>query len=323
MEQVEVSVIVPAYNVEEYIEQCLSGILRQTLADMEILVINDGSTDGTYEICRKYAEADKRIKIICTDHVGLAEVRNIGIRNARGRYIGFADGDDDVHATMFSRLLQTCVVNDSDIAVCNFQRFDEKGLLETIEFLPEQCLSSKDAVKMLSEDKIMKNFVWNKLYRKALLEGIEFPKNKKYEDIYVMEKLFAKANKIAVIEDKLYFYRNRQNSISHMTTIAEFEEMVNAFESQVADVKRDYPDLENYAELCHSWALRVLVMQCMKRDMQYKKNTVYINARKKLRGICRKAIRQGNVGKQVVLNGIFYMFPRLYIAIFVNVLKKL
>ena len=126
MEDIKVSIIVPVYNVARYLGECLDSIINQTLDDIEIICINDGSTDNSLEILEEYAKKDSRIWIFTIENSGLSLARNYGIKHANGKYVGFVDSDDYINETMFEKLYNSCEQNDLDLAICKISLFDDK-----------------------------------------------------------------------------------------------------------------------------------------------------------------------------------------------------
>ncbi len=212
---VKISVIVTVYNVEKYIRQCLESVINQTYRDLEIIIVDDGSTDGSKEICRKYAEKDKRARVISQENSGLSSARNTGIANATGDYIGFVDGDDFIAENMYELLIKSCIDYGSNLSVCNMVTF-------TDGFRPA---GRNRAIKAdYSTDDRKQNFryllnisqsVCNKLFHKSLFSHIRFPVGVLSEDGYVVYDLVYKAKAVSYISLNGYFYRmQRPDSIT-------------------------------------------------------------------------------------------------------------
>ncbi len=206
-----ISVIVPVYKVEEYLEDCIDSLLRQTYRSLEILLIDDGSPDRCGEICDRYAAADSRIRVFHTENKGLSAARNYGIERAGGEYLGFVDGDDSIEPDMFERLLGAIEEAGADIAVCGrFMEYPEKT--ETIS-PPEGVFNREEAVKALALLKI-RNPTWDKLWRRECFDEIRFPDGRVYEDIATTYRIFLRTQKVVCIPDALYHYRIRESGIS-------------------------------------------------------------------------------------------------------------
>ena len=186
----KVSVIVPVFNVEKYLRQCLDSILQQTYQNLEIIIINDGSTDGSDAICREYAGKDSRISYFAKENTGISDTRNVGIRQATGEYVTFVDSDDWVEHTYVEELHDKLKAYDADIAITNYYLFNEADSLFyfyiTDEDYYEQVYSPAQLIEGLYETKFNKSFAlisaWGKLYKRTLFEDLLFPKGQIGED---------------------------------------------------------------------------------------------------------------------------------------------
>lgn len=206
---IKVSVIVPVYNVEAYLERCLNSLVRQTLEDIEIIVVNDGTKDNSQAIIDRFVQAyPHKVISLIKENGGLSDARNYGIPYAHGEYIGFVDSDDYLNVTMYEKLYDCAIKTDSDIVVCGYygideaagkRRFFQRG--STLEF----GMSLHENPKLLYTNA---PYAWNKIYRRELLErtGIRFPKGKIYEDIATIYPLMLHANRISKVNEPLYYY---------------------------------------------------------------------------------------------------------------------
>lgn len=206
-----ISVIVPVYKVEPYLNQCVKSILCQTYSDLEILLIDDGSPDRCGQICDEYEKQDCRVKVFHTENHGLSAARNVGLQNADGEYIGFVDSDDWIEPEMYEVLLKELEETESDVCICDF--YQESGIFEK-DFQPDEVVyQDADALKALLDRKINYN-VWNKLYRREVFQDILFPVGKNFEDIAIMHRIMYEAGRVAVIPNVGYHYRLRIESIT-------------------------------------------------------------------------------------------------------------
>lgn len=206
----KISVIVPIYNIEQYLERMLNSLLNQSFSNLEIILIDDGSTDSSCKICDEYKEKDNRIKVIHQKNSGVSCARNKGLSIATGDYIGFVDSDDVIDKDMFKRLYDNIKKYDCEISICGFVTFNN---IPSFEYSDKIIIFDKEkALKDIISDGDITGFLWNKLFKKDLFNGIEFPNGKIYEDMYVMPKLIEKANKICFDNSKLYGYFIRSNS---------------------------------------------------------------------------------------------------------------
>lgn len=216
-----VSIIIPVFRIEAYIGECLDSVLQQTYKNIEIIVVDDGSDDGSSDICDVYAEKDKRIKVIHKSNGGLSSARNAGLDSATGKYIYFVDGDDLISQKCIERLISLVEQRGYDIVQC-----------KTFAFLDRSALPPKNEGNGLIESFSGKEFcrlyvygklgtdggvVWNKLYRKSIFDKIRFPEGLVYEDDATVIKLYRAAEKVGKINEKLSYYRSRRpGSIMHV-----------------------------------------------------------------------------------------------------------
>ncbi|OZU89279.1 capsular biosynthesis protein [Virgibacillus indicus] len=209
-----ISIIVPVYNIEPYIRKCLDSILAQTFTDFEVIVVNDGSTDDSGLICNKYAYKDLRVKVIHKEYGGVSSARNVGIRAARGEYIGFVDGDDYIAEQMYATLHQMCQKKKSDIAVCVLGREIDGELInpDTGNTYRKE-LGNEEAMRELFKGKLYRFSLCNKLFKKSCFEGIQFPEGRIHEDLSTTYRLFANAGIISYSNFIGYIYVKRSNSI--------------------------------------------------------------------------------------------------------------
>lgn len=214
---VEISIIVPVYNVEEYLEGCIESILNQTFKDFELILVNDGSTDKSSEICNKYKEIDSRIKVIHKDNGGLSSARNAGLNIARGKYIGFVDSDDTIHPRMYEILYDLIKKYKADMSFCRFKRtyeiinegHQETKVMEVIE------MNNIEAINSLYDKEIGVNLViaCNKLYNRKVFNDISYEVGRIHEDEFIAHRILYKCKKIAYTNNELYYYLQREGSI--------------------------------------------------------------------------------------------------------------
>lgn len=200
-----ISIIIPVYNCEKYIERCVDSILKQSFSDFELIIVNDGSTDKTEEICTDLAKTDSRIKLYSKENGGVSAARNFGLKKAAGDYISFMDGDDYVPENYLSALVSA--VEDADISVCDICCI--KDGKETNRFTcKKKRLSNTEAIELLLSRKEINSGPYGKLFSKAILKNIRFPMMKVYEDILFVLEAFKNANNIACTDFTEYVYDN-------------------------------------------------------------------------------------------------------------------
>lgn len=239
-----ITVIVPIYNVEKFLDKCINSILEQTYKNLEIILINDGSTDQSLKICEKYACLDKRIKIINKNNGGLSDACNTGIEISKGKYIVFVDPDDSFESDMIEYLYKLLKRNNCDLATCNY--FVTVKGNKRIEFQTQKDMlfNNHNAIQQMLYSNGIETSRWAKLFKKELFKGIKFPKGKNYEDIAAVYKLFLNSTNIVSGCKVKYNYEIRENSI----TTTEFNEskfdLIEMTDKMGDEVLCIYPDLK-------------------------------------------------------------------------------
>ena len=213
----KLSIIVPVYQVEAHIDECITSILDQTFRDFELTLVDDGSLDRCPAICDVYAQKDSRIRVIHQKNQGLSAARNTGLQAARGDYIGFVDSDDFIEASMYEKLLDNLEREKADISVCGrYKVWGDKKIQEQKSNV-YKVMDSAQALALMNTN-VLGYFdvaAWDKIYKRSCFKGIEFPEGKLCEDWFVMYKLFFNAHRIVYDSIPLYNYRQRTGSITH------------------------------------------------------------------------------------------------------------
>ena len=220
----KVSIIVPVYNVEKYLRKCLDSLINQTLKDIEIICVNDGSKDNSLKILEEYSKKDNRIIVINQENAGLSVARNSGMKIAKGQYIGFVDSDDWIDLDYYEKLYYSATSNDADIAVGGIIRVTGIKKKKFLNFKKE-TLTDNTKLKFELCDVPEKSYVWNKIYKTEKLKeiGLEFEKGIFYEDcIFTPQALFY-LGKIVTVPNIYYYYLRRGNS-----TVKQRSEKANA-----------------------------------------------------------------------------------------------
>ena len=202
----KISVIVSIFNVQDYVEKSIQSICSQTYQNLEILLVDDGSTDNSGNLCDKYAKGDTRIKVIHKKNSGLSGARNEGIKYATGEYIAFVDGDDWIDADMYEGMLRAIQTYDADIAICNYKEISRNGVQDSSDD-KITVFEGRELLKaFIEEDEIyqIQNAAWNKLYKRSLMGDLRFPEGKLFEDIVYTTKLLA-GSKRAVYVNRAYY----------------------------------------------------------------------------------------------------------------------
>ncbi len=254
MEKIKVSIIIPIYNVENYLDKCLTSVVEQEYKNIEIICVNDGSKDKSEEIVLKYKEKDKRIIYIKKENGGLSSARNVGIDKASGDYICFVDSDDWISKDYVSKLMESIIENNSDIAICNIKQLysDGKEKEVTFKISNNKVLNSHDALKELFIGNVLQNHAVNKVYKISLFRDnkIYFPIGKIYEDVFTTYKLFMVSSKISLINDYLYFYlQEREGSILSKKFNDKRLDLLDAISEIINDKKLTKYNLNDYLQI--------------------------------------------------------------------------
>lgn len=242
LEEGLISIVVPVYNVSNYLRRCLDSILKQTYSKFEIILVNDGSTDGSAAICQEYLEKDPRIRLVHQENQGPSAARNLGISLSTGEYLTFIDSDDFVEDVYLENLHQTLVKNDADISICNFTSFDEerKAFLFSIsaQMYFEKTYSVQEWLRQESTGANNFHLVFTfspmKLFKRSLWEGIRYPIGRLREDDATIYKTYLKAQRIAFINQPLYYYSQSPTGLSRNIMQEDITSMISIAEERLA-----------------------------------------------------------------------------------------
>ena len=216
-----ISVIIPIYKVEKYLDKCIQSVVDQTYPNLEIILVDDGSPDSCPKICDDWKKKDERVKVIHKENGGLSDARNVGLAIAEGEYIGFVDSDDYIDSKMYEKLYLAIKNANADLAICSFDKVSEDGnILSGESLIKNEIFTGREGLgKILDIDVEGWQYVtaWNKLYSRKSLNGIKFPVGKINEDQFIAHYVFFQCDKVVSLEEKLYKYVQRSGSI--MTAI--------------------------------------------------------------------------------------------------------
>ena len=238
----KVSVIVPIYKVEAYLDKCIQSILAQTYEKLEIILVNDGSPDNCPAICDAWGSKDSRIKVVHKENGGLSDARNAGLAEATGEYTVFVDSDDLISCRYVESLLNAARENGTPIAACDVQVFiDGEEPMEPEAGLMS-CKTAQQALEELTSGEGIRAVAWNKIYHTELLKGELFPVGRHHEDEFFTYRLLHKAGSIAWVDVPLYFYRQRSGSIMHEFSIKRLDAL-DAYLQRIELFRTHYPEI--------------------------------------------------------------------------------
>lgn len=236
-----ISVIVPIYNVEKYLERCVNSILNQTYKNIEIILVDDGSPDKCPQICDKCKNIDSRVKVIHKENGGLSDARNYGLSIAKGKYISFVDSDDYIHEETYEKMIKVLELQNADIVCCGINHvYDNK--IESIN-IEQRIYDDESAIEALIMGKNLNQTVWNKIYKRNIIDNILFEKGKINEDDFWTYKVFSNSKKIITLDECLYYYVHRESSIMGQGYSIKNLDGLEARYKQYEFMKDNYPKL--------------------------------------------------------------------------------
>lgn len=310
-----VSVIVPIYNVEQYLERCIKSIQNQTYKNLEIILVDDGSPDKCGEICDRYEKEDSRIRVVHKVNGGLSSARNAGIEVANGEFFMFIDSDDCIASNTVERLYSICGDSNKeiDIVICGYKRFSKDGEISTIDSSIKNNISiigKDDAMSRIYSHGVKYVVAWNKMYRRTLFTNVRYKEGKLNEDEFTTYKLYGNANKIAEIDDLLYFYFYNGNSITTNEKYMISQDLYEAFDECI----------EYYKENNYEKALKVIKKAYLDRiisrcKMAYELRPAKEEYCRELLNFYRKKYSVFSKDVSGIGYRIFYVSYRLYFGI--------
>lgn len=260
---IKVSLIIPVYNVENYIEKCLSSVVNQTLQGIEIILVNDGSTDQSMDIVNIFENEHSNIRIINKENGGLSSARNSGLKIATGKYIAFLDSDDYIDETMLEKMYKRAVERDLDIVSCNLTKVDpdqeilgeEKNVLDYSHTYNKYDVISEYLLNNIPA------YAWNKMYRKSLFDKykITYPEGKLYEDIPTTFELLFRSNRIGFIDESLYLYVQRADAITKVPSFKAGRDIISTIDAIKSSLHLNELYYK-YEEVFQNFSLRYLFL---------------------------------------------------------------
>ena len=211
-----ITMVIPVYKVEEYLDKCMSSVVNQSYKNLEIILIDDGGQDNCPKMCDAWAKKDKRVKVIHKENGGLSDARNAGIKCAKGKYICFVDSDDFLHKDYVKLHYENITKYDADITICKYKDFRDESLIvdEEINSVDSVVFDKNELIsEMFQRGRV--NFItaWSKMYKKEIFDNLEFMKGRIHEDEFIVHRVFSLCDKAVFVPEVLYYYRQREGSI--------------------------------------------------------------------------------------------------------------
>ncbi len=267
-----ISVIIPVYNVEQYLRRCVESVLHQSFADMEVILINDGSSDRSGAICDEYAQKDTRVRVIHQKNQGSSAARNNGIRIAEGEYLFFVDSDDAIHPDCLKVLYENVIQNDTAISMAAFERFSEQEApIKPYNAIASEVKSGIDVLAMFFDDRHLQKYALAsaccKLFKRELFKEIAFPPGRLFEDQAITYKLFFMAKNVSIVNATYYYYyTNPEGNMGKLTTQKMFDEHDVQWERLVFLKENQLTELYKKALLDFLWTTRWTLVECQKEE---------------------------------------------------------
>lgn len=266
-----ISIVVPVYNISGYIEKCISSLSGQTYKNIEIVLVDDGSTDNSGDICEVYAKKDGRVKVIHKKNGGLSDARNKGIGNATGEYISLVDGDDYVDKDYIEKQYKTLKKYDADMVITSHKVIYPKKTIDESTG-KEYTDNSEGILKRILYDDGVDLSAWGKLYKKSLFDNIEYPRGRLFEDSATTYKLVDTSNTIAVNSVPTYNYMMRSDSIVNETFSESKMDLIISTEEMTDYIRKKYPELNAGCDRRMMYAYLSTLSQLAKSKTKDKEN---------------------------------------------------
>lgn len=264
-----VSIIVPVYNVELFLKKCVNSILNQTFSNIEVILVDDGSTDSSKNICKQFQQIDSRIRVITKINGGLSDARNAGLDVATGDYIIFVDSDDYVNENFVMKLVKSLEKNSAEIAICGFNVVKATNNYEETLDSTAGVFSGRELLSKIMGVRGYRYVVaWNKIYKRSLFQYIRFDKGKVFEDEYICSRLLFNVSRVCVVNQPLYNYVQRESSITKSDLSWEKINMKKEMYIQRIDFFKEHQDemLVRKAEVTFSnWIIEILGRKQIKK----------------------------------------------------------
>lgn len=285
-----ISVIIPVYNVEQFLRKCVDSVIAQTMDDIEIILVDDGSKDSSGSICDEYADKDSRIKVLHKRNGGLSDARNEGLKLASGEYVGFVDSDDYISNDMYETLYNNLINNKTDISVCATNNVYKNRTVTLFDKSIPGVYSREQAVKGLLSGKEIAFSVCNKIFKRDFFNTISFPVGKYYEDAFVIVDLLMMADSIYVCNEPKYYYVHRSKSITTSENLDKQMDLIEAHTKNYRTICEMLPEAEKEAEFYMLWS-NFYIFDKLLLLKDYKNNKHYPELKRFLKANVSKVLR--------------------------------
>lgn len=314
----KISVIIPIYNVENYLKRCIDSVINQTYKNLEIILVDDGSKDNCGKICDEYAKVDSRIQVIHKINGGLSDARNAGLKVATGDYIYYIDSDDYIDNDMLEIMKKNLEKYNADISICGIYKECENGNYTLKRNNVIEIMNSKEALIKLNSFSSFDMAVWNKLYKKYIVDGIEFPFGKKSEDYFVMYQYFDRASNIVVIPESKYHYIQRENSISRGKNIT--HDYIEGSLRQKEFITAKYPDISYVGNTAYAFSYIATYNRYIKNNVKLSNENIKL-FRSEVRNYLKDILKNNYIASTKKLQAIVFSINLNLYSLLIKVIK--
>lgn len=302
-----ISIIIPVYNVEMYVQQCIESILNQTYKHIEVILVDDGSLDRSGVICEEYGFADPRVKVIHKENGGLSSARNVGLDNAKGKFIGFVDSDDWIDSHMYESMLHLALTHQADVVQCGYALINEQGkVTREINFGNQRFNSKKEVEKAYYITNELSSVVWNKLYKAELFEELRFKVGKNNEDVFMLTDALVHIFKMVNTPKNYYYYLQRKGSIMGAQFTEKKFDRLEAGEYSLQQCLYYTPQYQNWAriEVCKVCVfLYIDLMHSKNRENKDYKNKLILDFNKHFQVLKRSSeLKQAKLIDKILIH---------------------
>lgn len=306
-----VSVIIPAYNAADYIQRCVNSVRKQTYKKLQIIIVDDGSTDNTFNMCKKYTEEDSRIELYSKENSGVANTRNYGLNCVNGDYVMFVDTDDYIAPNMITLLLSK--IRGADFAMCNTVMFNSQNQVVKKSNFEDELINTREFWDYVYNGFWVECIVpWNKLYKKEIFNKLRYPSGKTNEDEYLITKIIAKCTAIQIVKDDLYFHYVNPKSLSNVDNGVGLK-FLDAVDAMLDRVQNSLKNQEYYLT---DYSLKAVPNLFMKQ-YSLRNQTKYKKLKKRYFNLYKHSLRKHLISRKTKIRFIiFRYFSLAYFAVF-------